>query len=351
MAGLMSIKTASENSSTDYDLARMLEQPGGFEKIALEKLPPFIRETRDYESFGRSVLLAHNVTGEEIHLINGEPYMYYPKDFDSHAAYYADDGEIPRLQIEGEGVNVGIATIASDDITINLKRLMVQRYNYLERVRELSGQSVAKQEDVRLINLCEKLLQGSGTVTAPEHTEQIVTTTETTLSKAHLVSLKKKMSVYDVPLAAFVANPGRIDDILNWATAEIDQLTQREMLESGVKYTIWGDVKLVPSRIMNMDIVYAFAQPEYVGRMPILKDLTIRLTETPNKLEKGLFMYEFLGLYIASHKAIAKLKLGYNASGTDAEKALISYIGDKDGVMAKGWGKPEGVGSLENPAI
>lgn len=348
MAGMMKIKTASENANADYNLAQLLDAPGGFEKIALEKLPPFIRETRDYESFGRSVLLAHNVTSEEIHLINGEPYMYYPKDFDSHAAYYADDGEIPRLQIEGEGVNVGIMTIASDDVTIHLKRLMVQRFNYLERVRELSGQGVAKAEDTRLINLVEKLLQGKGTDEAPEHINQIVTTADTTLLKNHLVSLKKKMSAYDVPLASFVANPARIDDILTWATAEIDQLTQREMLESGVKYSIWGSVKLVPSRIVPMNSVYAFAEPEFVGRMPILKDLTIRLTETSNKLEKGLFMYEFLGLYLASHKAVAKLCLDYNKAGTTDQKKLIAYLGDKDGVMAKGWGEPKGIGSLEN---
>jgi hypothetical protein len=347
MAGIMRIKTAAETQNADYNLAKLLDTPGGFEKIALEKLPPFIRETRDYEAFGRQVLLAHNVTSEELHLINGEPYFYYPKDFNSHAAFYADDGQVPRLQIEGDGVNIGIMTVMSDDTTINLKRLMVQKYNYLERVRELSGQAVAKIEDKKILDLVERLLLGAGTVTAPEHAGQIVTTADTLLIKTHLVNLKKCLSQWNIPLAAYVLNQSRLDDILVWAQNEVDQLTMREMLESGVKYSIWGSVKLVTSPIVNINSIYAFSEPDFVGRMPILKDLTVRLTETANKLEKGLFMFEFLGIYIASQKAIAKLILSYVAGA-----AKISLIDDSVGVMAKEIGRdtPDpvvGYGSLE----
>lgn len=339
----MRIKTASETANADYNLSKLLDMPGGLEKVALEKLPPFIRETRDYESFGRSVLLAHNVTSEELHLINGEPYFYYPKDFNSHAAFYGDDGQVPRYQIEGDGVNVGIMTIMSDDTVIHLKRLMVQKYNYLERVRELSGQAVAKLEDQKIIDLTERLLLGAGTKAAPENIGQIITTADTALLKSHLVSLKKTLSQHDVPIASFVMHQSRIDDILNWATAEIDQLTQREILESGVKYTIWGSVKLVPSRSIDVNTVYTFAEPEFVGRMPILKDLTVRLTETNNKLEKGLFMFEFLGIYLASQKAIGKLILGF-VNGADKVKLSDDMLGviAREGATVNGFGSLEG---------
>lgn len=324
MAGIMAIKTAAETTSADYNVTRLLETPGAFEKFASEKLPEFIRETRDYESFGRQILIAHNITGDDVQLINNEPYVYYAKDFDSHATFYGDDGQMPRLQIEGDGVNVGIITISSDDTTIHLKRMMVQKYNYLERVRELSSQAMVKAEDTKILDLIEKLLLGKSTdLAAPEHIKQIVTTPDALLSKNHLVLLKKKLSQHDVPLSSYVMNQTRIDDILTWATHEIDQLTQREILESGAKYSIWGGIKLIPSRVVNMNAVYAFADPEYVGRMPILKDLTVKLTETTNKLEQGLFMFEFVGFYIASQKAVAKLVLEYK----DGEPK-IKFYGD-----------------------
>lgn len=324
------IMHASESANADYNISKMLDQPGGVEKIALEKLPPFIREVRDYEGFTRQILFTHNVTGQDMQIIDGEPYVYYPKDFDSHAAFYADDGQVPRLAVEGEGVNVGIVTIAADDITIHLKRLMYQKYDYLERTKEKSGQAIAEAEDTRLLNLVETLLQGSGTASAPAHQDQIVTTANTTLAKADLVSLKQKIDQHDIPVGAFLMKQDRISDMLGWQSGqEIDQLTQREMIESGVRYVIWG-IKIITSRVVRSDVVYAFAEPEYVGRLPILKDLTIKLTETPNKLEQGLFLYEFIGFYLASHKAIAKLKLGYTSG------SMIDIIDTTNGTSTEG---------------
>lgn len=349
--GIASIKTASETANVDYNIGRMLEQPGGLEKIATEKLPPFIRETRDYQAFGRQILLTHNVGKEDVQIINNEPYVYYPKDMNSHAAFYADDAEIPRYQIEGDGVNVGIITVATDDITIHLKRLLVQRFNYVERVRELSGQAMAQAEDLKILNLVEKLLLGnSKDLKKPQHAGQIKTTADNALLKTHLVQLKKCLSQHDVPLASYVMHQTKIDDILIWAQNEIDQLTQREILESGAKYSIWGDVKLVTSRIVDVDTVYAFSTPEFVGRMPILQDLTVKLTETKNKLETGLFMFEFVGFYMASHKACAKLVMNYNEK-TEKQEAgdLIKlYSVEKEGVMAQDDKNPaQGFGSLE----
>lgn len=343
MNGSMRIQTSAETANADFSISQMLEQPGGFEKFAAEQLPTFIRETRDYEAFGRKVLVSHNVTGDECVIINNEPYVSYQKDMNSHAAFYNDDGLIPQTAIEGETVNVAITTLASDDTTIYLKRLLVQRYNYLERTRELSGQAIAKLEDSKVLDLVNALLLGAGTATNPTHSEQIVAATDATLKKQHLVSLRQKISVHNIPLGNFVLNQGRIDDILKWAHEDVDQLTQRELLETGAKYSIWG-MKLITSPIVKYDEVYLFAQPEYVGRMPILKDLTLKLTDTPNRLIKGLFMFEFIGFYLASHKAVAKLVLNYVQDTTP----LVSFTSSEvEGAMAKPGKRPDGTATLE----
>lgn len=344
MAGIMPIRSGAEIEMADINLAKMLDMPGQFEKFASENLPQFIRETRDYESFGRQILAVHDVGNEDIHLINNQPYVYYPKDLNSHATFYGDDGEIPRYQIEGDGVNVGIITISSDDVTINLKRLLVQKYNYLERVRSLSTQAVVKAEDTKILDLTEKLILGESKDPAkPDNDTQVVTSPDSLLQKNALVSLKKCLSRWDVPISKFVLNQVRIDDILTWATDEIDQLTQREMLQDGVKYSIWG-LDLIPSRIVREDTIYAFAEKTYLGKMPILKDLTVKLTETTNKLEHGLFMFEFLGIYISSHRAVAKLILNYK----EGEPKVAFYDSD---VMAREFPPVKGIGSLEEDVV
>lgn len=298
---VMKIRSASENAEIDYSLQKLLETPNGLERLATETLPPYIRETRDYEAFARKVMYIHYITEADTHLINGEPYTYYPKDMDSHAALYAEDGEIPKYVIEGDGVDVGIFTIASDDTTINIKRLMVQKYNYVERVRELSGQKVGEIEDNKLLSLMEAMFTANP--------GQVYPSTETKLTRDDLVDLKKKISQHDLPVAAFVMNPLTLDDILKWGENELDELSRREILETGVRYQLWGSIKLMTSKVIDPKTIYAFSEKEFLGRMPILKDITTKLTETPNKLEKGLFIYEFLGMYLASHKTIGKMTL------------------------------------------
>ena len=56
MAGIRQLKTAAEVSQADYSVAQILNMSGGFEKLASEKLPEFIKQQRDYESFGRKIL-------------------------------------------------------------------------------------------------------------------------------------------------------------------------------------------------------------------------------------------------------------------------------------------------------
>jgi hypothetical protein len=323
---LREIITHSEQAEANFNIETILNMAGGFEKIALEKLPPFIRDTRDYLAFGRKILAAHNVTSEELMIIDGEPYFYYSKDMESEAAFYGADGMIPRTQIEGEGVYVGIVTIASDDTTINLKRLLVQKFNYLERIRQLSGQAVAKLEDTKILSLVEAVILGASVnYAAPTNSAQVVTTADTTLAKASLVRLKSALTQNDVGLGCFAMNGARLDDMLAWDQDEVDQVTQRELLQEGNKYSIWS-VPIHTSSIINVWTVYAFAPPSYVGRMPILKDLTAQLTETPNKLERGLFMFEFIGFFIASHKAVAKLVINYASGATTPGYGGNGYV-------------------------
>ncbi len=294
------IKTAAENAEVDYSLQKLLDSPNGLERLATEKLPPFIREIRDYEAFSRKILFVHQITEADTVLINGEPYIYYPKDMASHAAIYADDGEVPQLIIEGDGVYVGIFTVSADDITINLKRLLVQKYNYIERVRELSGQAIGRTEDEKLMALADTMIAANPS--------QLVNSVSSTLNKNDLVELKKCITAWDLPTQAFVMNQATLDDTLKWSRDEFDELTRREYLEMGIKYKIW-DILIITSRAIPANTIYAFSDKEFVGRMPVLRDISTKLTETPNKLERGLFIFEFLGMYLASHKAMAKMLL------------------------------------------
>lgn len=343
------IKTSSETLAADLNISKMLDQPGGFDKIASDILPRFIRQMRDYEAFGRKILPVEHVSSEELVIMDGVPMMSYAKDQNASAAYYAMDSMSPRYQVEGDDVKVGIVDIISDDHTIHVKRLKVQKYDYLERVRDLCAQAMSKSEDLRILELTEMMLQGDGTATAPEHIDQIVPSVSTSLQKNDMVALKKKLTRYDIPAGHYVMNPATLEDMFTWGFgregSDIDQLTQRELLEQGVKYTLFG-IPIVTSRIIPENIVYLYADPEYVGRMPILQDLTVELSKNAPRLNKGLFMYEFVGFYLASQLAVAKL-----VKGCTGENPTLIHKPSVDKVYARDLeivGKIVDYGTLEN---
>ena len=299
-----------ENAEMDLSLEQMLKTPGGFEKFAMEELPQFIREQRDYESFARKVILAHPIGKAQIKMRNRKPYVVYNKDMESSAATFAQDGEVPQTIVEGATVEVTVFPIVTNDLTIDLLELMCEQYNYIQRIRDLAVQDIGRQEDKKLLSLIDELLAaGAGQ-------NQVVSVSNTaTLDKSHLVKGKQKLSQHDVPLAAFAMNPARLDEMLLWGADDVGDVTARELLETGVRYTLWGNVALITSTSIPYDTIYGFAEKEYVGRMPVLKDVSTQLTEGARKLERGLYAYEFVGVYVHSHKAVCKIT--YNQGSAD----------------------------------
>lgn len=320
------------NVEASEKIASLLSQTGGIEKIAGEVLPDLIKEQRDYEGFARKILKAHPVGKEDmVKNSKGEFFKQYPKDIDSAAAFYGEEVDAPQFKLEGELIDVPILTIMSDESTIDKKRLLVERLDYLEMAKNKAGQAIAKLEDYKVLQLVEMLLQGTGTTSSPTNTDQIVKTSDTTLGKAHLVSLKKTQSRHDHKTAAFLMNPATLDDMLGWDDTEVDETTRRELIESGVRYTIWGSIALIPSRLISLSIVYSFGEPEYVGVMPILADIVSELTDTAHRLIKGLFLYEFVGFALVNHRTVGKLLMGWSSGDV-----ITAYSQPNTGVKANG---------------
>ena len=87
MAGIRQLKTAAEVSQADYSVAQILNMSGGFEKLAKKKIKKYIKQKRDYESFGRKILLTCEVTKDDLQNIDGEGFFYVENDRDSVAMF------------------------------------------------------------------------------------------------------------------------------------------------------------------------------------------------------------------------------------------------------------------------
>lgn len=286
----------------ELELRELLSSPTGFERYAAEKMPEFIQVQRDYEGFVRDVIMVTEVSAEDLVRVDEEVFVVYSKDVDATASVIARYGEAPTLMVKGTTVKVTFFPITTPRLTITQWDLDTQPYDLMRRTQEKAGQELAKLEDRAFLDAADMLVES-----APS---QMVTQTETGVTKAGMISLKQIFSRNDVAFASYLMNPVTYDTFLLWGEDELDEVTQRTVLETGQLPTIWGGIKMITGIMIDEKYMYGLAPKEVLGRMPILRDVTIDVQRIPQTQDKELLAYEYIGMYLHSHLAIGRLELG-----------------------------------------
>lgn len=290
-----------EVTEMEMDLRDILSQSNGFERYAAEKMPEFIQVERDYEGFVRDVITVTNVTPEDLVRIDEEVFVTYSKDVDATAAVIARNGEAPTLYVKGSTVKITFFTITTPRLTITQWELDTEPYDLMKRTQEKAGQEMAKIEDRTFLDAVDGLIEAN--------TDQNVTSLNTAIQKADLLAIKKIFSRNNVAFSTYLLNPATYDDFLLWGENELDEVSQKTVLETGQLPTIWGGVKMVVGIMVDEKHIYGLAPKEVLGRMPILRDITLDVQRIPETQDKEVLAYEYIGMFIHSHKAVARLEL------------------------------------------
>ena len=297
-----------EISEEEYELQELLSRPDGFERYAAEKMPEFIQVKRDYEGFVRDIIVVTEVDPKDLVRVDEEVFVVYSKDIDATAIAIARDGEVPTLIVKGETIKVTFHELATPRLTMNQYDIDTQPYDLMRRAQEKSGQELARLEDNKFLEVANMLVEQGGE--GKEKGKQMVTQPEATITKEGMVALKQIFSRNDVAFSAYLMNPVTYDTFLLWGENELDETSQRSVLETGQMPTIWGGIKILTGISIPEKYVYGLAPKEVLGRMPVLRDVTIEINKLPEKREKEIMAYEYVGMFIHSHLAIGRLELG-----------------------------------------
>lgn len=295
----------SEIHEDEIAVRELLAEPSGFERYAAEKMPEFIQVVRDYEGFVRDVIQVTNVSPSDLVRVDEEVFVVYSKDVDSVAGTIARQGELPTQVIKGETVKVTFFQLATPRLTITQWELDTQPFDLLKRTQEKAGQAIARIEDEEFLRVADMLIAAFPSQRVTQAGEQI--------TKAALLSLAKIFSRNDVSFSGYLMNPATYTDILLWGEDDLDDQTQKTVLETGQLPTIWGGQRIVTGIVVPEKRVYGLAPKEVLGRMPILRDITLDMQRIPQTQDKEVLAYEYIGLFIHSHLAVARLDLGVTA--------------------------------------
>jgi hypothetical protein len=264
-------------------------------KIALaQAMANPIRRNLDYQGIARRCLVIDPLPQGALPV--------YDRDIDVAAVVVSSNGTGPESRVFGDRVTVPEFEIFSNP-TVRIAEVKRRRFNVIDRAVQKARQEIMAQEDANVF----AAIDSAGTV---ENTLQDIA--DAGLLKRDLVELKVQIDRWDLVTTKYFMNINEYTDILNWASGggqgtgggEVDPVTQREILQTGLYAHLWG-ADLMVSKIVPPGTVYACADPEFVGVMPIRQEVEVLPADEPRQLKLGWVVSEIIGIGIVNPRGTA----------------------------------------------
>lgn len=269
-------------------------------KIALgQAMANPIRRNLDYQGIGRRVLVVDPLPQGALPV--------YDRDIDVAAVVISSNGSAPESRVFGDRVTVPEFEIVSNP-TVRIAEVKRRRFNVIDRAQQKARQEIQAQEDA---NIFAALDFAGDTTLGGENTAQQITNAG--LLKRDLSAIKIQVDRWDLVTTKFLMNIVEFNDILNWGSGggqaagtggEVDPVTQREILQTGLYAHLWG-ADLMVSKMVPVGHVYGVADPEFVGVMPIRQDIEVLPADEPKQLKLGWVVNEIVGLGIVNPRGVA----------------------------------------------
>jgi len=270
-------------------------------KIALgQAMANPIRRNLDYQGVGRKALVVDPLPQGALAI--------YDRDIDVSAVVISSNGSVPESRVFGDRVSVPEFEIVSNP-TVRIAEVKRRRFNVIDRAQQKARQEIQAQEDS---NVFAALDFASDAARGGENSLQTldngIVTSE--LSKQGLLRLKREIDGWDNVTAKYFMNIREFTDMLNWESAgaagasQVDPVTQRELLQTGLYGHLFG-ADIIVSKIVPPKQVFATADPEFVGVMPIRQDIEVLPADEPKQLKLGWVVSEILGIGIVNPRGVA----------------------------------------------
>lgn len=303
-AGLSSSDVLSQGPSlTDTQRDEMIKaalssQDG---KMALgQAMANPIRRNLDYAGVGRKALVVDPLPQGTL--------AVYDRDIDVRAVVISSNGTATESRVFGDRVNVPEFEIVSNP-TVRIHEVKRRRFNVIDRAQQKARMEIQATEDA---NVFTALSFAGDDNQGGENKLQVldngVTTTE--LAKVGLLNLKRQIDRWDLVTAKYFMNINQFTDMLNWESAgasgasQVDPVTQRELLQTGLMGHIFG-ADIIVTKIVQPRQVFAVAEPDFVGVMPIRQDIEVLPADEPKQLKLGWVVSEIIGIGIVNTRGCA----------------------------------------------
>lgn len=286
-------------------------------KIALgQAMANPIRRNLDYQGVGRKALVVDPLPQGALPV--------YDRDIDVAAVVISSNGSVPESRVFGDRVSIPEFEVVSNP-TVRIAEVKRRRFNVIDRAQQKARQEIQAQEDANVfaaLDFAGDDTKGGENEKQPLQAGWVTGTpdpglpgADDQLAKAGLLRLKRQIDRWDNVTAKYFMNINQFTDMLNWESAgttgasQVDPVTQRELLQTGLYGHIFG-ADIIVSKIVPPGQVFACAEPEFVGVMPVRQDIEVLPADEPKQLKLGWVVSEIIGIGIVNPRGVATGEVG-----------------------------------------
>lgn len=258
-------------------------------KVALgQAMANPIRRNLDYQGIGRKALRVDPLPQGALPV--------YDVDIEVEAVVISSLGGVPESRIQGDRVTVPEFEIVANP-TVRIREVKQRRFNVIDRAQQLARQEIQAQEDANIF----AALDFASTI----ENNAVNFAAATGVTRNTLLDLVVQVDRWDLVTSKIFMNIEQFNDIRKFNNDVFDPVTQREVLQTGLFGHIWT-ADIIVSKVVPSGTLYATADPEFVGVMPIRQDIEVIPADEPRELKLGWVVSEIIGIAIVNPRGVAK---------------------------------------------
>ncbi len=273
-------------------LAAAVQDPEGFAIMGQELLLP-IKDLVDYEGWARKVYRVRPLAQGELFRV--------AKDVRSTAWVIGQDGQGIEARLFGRYVTPSEFKIGSFP-TVDIEEIYQMNYDVLDRAQDTARQEIELEEDKRGRALIDVASQTVNTVTS-----------FSTLGVAAFEDVRLQIERHRLVVEKFLINRPELSDIVKTMSAQVDPVTERELILAGYIGSFLNAVIITSAGTGVQEVVpagtfYACTGPEYMGEMGIRVELFSEPFNMFSQMRfvKGWAFGEIIGFVLPNPRAVAK---------------------------------------------
>ena len=293
----MSMKLANLSpEQKERIVAKLLSTPQGKLKLAASMQNP-LRERLDYEGVFRRAAVVDPLPQGAL--------PYYDKDVDVPAVVIGEEGQTPETIVKGKRIFIPLFELGSNP-KIPFTQVKERRYNLIDRAQDKAKQEIQAAEDTLGFSALDVALTAVNPATGVLFNAPIAVAGS--LDRDSLSDAYAEVEKHDLRVARLFMNARDYSDIRKFGRDQIDPVTQKSLLNTGLMAMLWG-AEIIVSRVVEVGSVYICTDEKFLAIMPQRIDITVLPADNPDARLVGWSIFEQIGIGVHNPRGVAQIAI------------------------------------------